>query len=82
MTEKRNTCPLCENHLEPAKAEITNDLYKGILLTSEAYLTAFHASCASVENNKYRRLADKLDALTHRITETIENIHSLLSLAS
>ena len=72
------------DHLEPAKAEIINDLYKVILLTSEAYMTAFYASCASVNNNKaeYRRLADKLDTLAHRIRETIQNTYNLMGLTS
>ena len=71
MTEKKNTCPICKNQLNPAKAEIIIDMYKVTIMASEAYMTAFYAACASVENNKfeYRRLADKLDTLVQRIME-------------
>ena len=71
MTEKKNTCPLCKSHLEPAKAELINDLYLVTLLNSASYRTAFEGSCASVENNKleYKRLLEKLKRLTQRIKD-------------
>ena len=71
MTEKRNTCPICKNHLEPVKAELINDLYLITLLTSASFRTAFEGSCASVENNKleYKKLLEKLKRLTKRIKD-------------
>lgn len=71
MTEKKNTCPLCGNHLEPAKAEIIIDLHEVTLLTSESYKAAFEGAYASVYNNKceYRRLLDKVNGLSQRIRE-------------
>ena len=62
MTEKRNTCPLCGNHLEPTDAEKSNDMFNVILLTIEAYKTAFEAACEVVRNNafEYERLHEKL----------------------